>query len=99
MPLLICCGILFPGLARADDPMSDAEWAYAQAFGKAAICATLNDYPTEAGVYGIASGISEDGFTPEAVAHIVNYSVETWCPQHWPLLQRMGRRARHEMAA
>lgn len=29
-----------------------------------------------------------------AAADVLNYSVKTYCPRHWPLLMQIGRAAR-----
>jgi hypothetical protein len=97
MPVLIFMVILFPGLARADD-ITGPERAYAQKYGAGAICPTIAEYPTEAGVFGVVEGIHLDGWDYPSAVNIVNVSVATWCPAYWPLLERIGRRARHEQA-
>jgi hypothetical protein len=96
-PLLIFCGILFPGLARADGYLSAAELAYAEKWGYT-ICGLIATYPTEAGVLRVAGAVHVDGWDDESTADIVNASVHELCPEWWPLLEQIGRRGRHEMA-
>lgn len=98
---LIMTGMLLPSLlfgpeARADGVVSDAEFAYIQTYGASAVCPTLDRFPSEAGVMGIASGIMDDGFAPDSAVDIINASVSNFCPKYWPLLQAIGAQARAE---
>ena len=80
--------------ARADGVLSDVEYAYSTVWGPTAICPVIDEYPTEAGVLGVAKGIVADGFTADSAVDIINEAVYDWCPRHWPLLQAIGRAAR-----
>jgi hypothetical protein len=82
--------------AHADGVLSDVEYAYVVVYGAAAVCPTLDDHPSKAGVFGIAEGIMDDGFDVDSAADIINASVREYCPRHWPLLQRIGAAARGE---
>lgn len=82
--------------ARADGVLSNVEWAYVQAYGAAAVCPTIDLFPTEAGVMGVMAGIAEDGFTGDSAVDIINESVSSYCPRHWPLLQAIGAKYRGE---
>jgi hypothetical protein len=84
------------GQARADGYISDTECAYINTYGASAVCATISQFPTEAGVMGVAQGIIQDGFTADSAVDIVNASVSEFCPSHWPLLQAIGAKARGE---
>lgn len=99
---LITTGMLLPYLlfgsppARADGVISDVEWAYIQAYGAGAVCTTIDEFPSEAGVMGVAQGIMDDGFNGDSAVDIINASVSTYCPSHWPLLQAIGAKSRGE---
>jgi len=84
------------GVARADGVISNAEFAYIQAYGAGAVCPTIDEYPTPGGVMGVMQGIVQDGFTPDSAVDIINASVQQYCPSHWPLLQAIGAAARGE---
>lgn len=84
------------GYARADGVVSDAEFAYINTYGAGAVCATIDEFPTQAGVFGVGQGIIDDGFTADSAVDIINASVAAFCPQHWPLLQAIGAQARGE---
>lgn len=85
-------GLLLAPPAHADGVISNVERAYVQAYGASAVCPTIADYPSEAGVMGIAQGIMEDGFAADSAVDIINASVGTYCPKFWPLLQAIGAR-------
>lgn len=92
-PLLIVpVGLASP--ARADGTISDTEFAYIQMYGASAVCPTIDDYPTPAGVLGVEQGIEHDGFTADDAVDIINVSVHEYCPSHWPLLVAIGKAAR-----
>lgn len=82
--------------ARADGVISDTEFAYIQTYGAGAVCKTISTFPNEGGVMGVAAGIVDDGFNPDAAVDIINASVSAYCPQHWPLLQAIGAESRGE---
>lgn len=69
------------------DPVSPNVASYAIS-NAAAVCATLDDYPTLDGVAAVAYGINGDGFTFHEAGQIIALSVESKCPRHLPLLQR-----------
>lgn len=85
--------ILLATPAKADGYLDMDETIYVEAFA-GAVCATLDDYPSLAGVMGIVQAIQEDGFTADNAVDIVNSSVANNCDEYWPLLQAVGRAAR-----
>jgi len=55
-----------------------------------AVCDTLDDYPSQGGLTGIATAIMEDtGFSPYDTGRIIALAVTVECPRHIPLLQRI----------
>ncbi|QZT61286.1 DUF732 domain-containing protein [Mycolicibacterium austroafricanum] len=56
-----------------------------------AVCATLDEFPTFAGILGIGSGIVEDtGWTYREAGRIVAMSVIISCPRHSALVERFA---------
>lgn len=84
------------GVARADGVLSQDEAAYVLAYGAGAICPVIDEYPSPAGVLGVASAIAEGGFAADDAADIINAAVLKYCPRHWSMLVAMGRVARGE---
>lgn len=92
---LIAAGLTAPEV-KADGILSATEAAYVLAYGEVAVCATLDDYPSTAGVLGVADGIMDDGFTADNAIDIINASVMEYCPRHWPMLVQIGKEARRQ---
>lgn len=90
---LLGAALYYASPAKADGMLSTDEQVYVQMYGNA-VCLTLNEYPSYSGVLGIAEVIISDGFAPDDAVDIVNSAVSTYCDQHWPLLQAIGRAAR-----
>jgi hypothetical protein len=91
--------VLGTGVARADGYVDSAEHSYIIAYGPTAICPILDQFPSTAGVLGVAQGIVNDGFSPDNAVDIINAAVWEYCPRHWSLLERIGAEARGEIAA
>jgi hypothetical protein len=83
----------FASPARADGYLDDDEMVYAEMYGPA-VCSTLDDYRSLAGVMGIASAITDDGFAQDSAIDVINASVQGYCPEHWSLLQAIGKASR-----
>jgi hypothetical protein len=66
--------------------------AYAAQYG-GAVCATLDEYPTINGVYGIGQSIMEDGLTAYQAGQVIGLSVLEICPQHIDLMQNFAAAA------
>lgn len=81
-------------VSRADGFLDEDEQVFVELYGEDAVCPTITEYRSMAGVMGVAEVIVDRGFTPDAAVDIINASVEVYCPQHWPLLQAIGRAAR-----
>ncbi|BDY33203.1 hypothetical protein [Mycolicibacterium mageritense] len=92
-------GYIATPAARADGVLSDTESAYVLAYASTAVCPTIAEYPSKAGVLGVAQAIMDDGFAADSAVDIINASVQDYCPKYWPLLQRIGAQARGEQAA
>jgi hypothetical protein len=82
--------------ANADGVLDTAEIRYIEAYGASAICPVLDEFPSKAGVFGVAEGIVDDGFSPDNAVDIINTAVWEYCPRHWSLLEGIGAEARGE---
>ena len=51
-----------------------------------AVCATLDSYPSVAGIEGIGQAIMDDGLTPQAAGEVVTRAIVGWCPEYVPVL-------------
>ena len=98
--LLMACSaflgaaLYFASPARADGYLDEDEQVFVELYGADAVCTTITEYRSLAGITGIAEVIVEEGFTPDGAVDIINASVEVFCPQHWPLLVAIGKAAR-----
>ena len=81
-------------VARADGFLDEDEQVFVELYGEPAVCATLTEYRSLSGVMGVTEAIIDEGFPPDGAVDILNASVQAFCPQHWPLLQAIGRAAR-----
>ena len=81
-------------VARADGFLDEDEQVFVELYGADAVCPTITEYRSLAGVMGVAEVIVDRGFAPDAAVDIINASVQAYCPQHWPLLQAVGKAAR-----
>jgi hypothetical protein len=93
---MLAAAIITTGVAKADGVLSDTEAAYVMAYGAGAVCPTIAEYPSMAGVMGVAQGIMADGFTADSAVDIINASVAAYCDRYRPLLQALGAEARGE---
>jgi hypothetical protein len=80
--------------ARADGVLTQSEQAYGDIYGESVICSTIDAYPSVGGVMGVTEALIKDGLPGDSAADVLNYSVKTYCPRHWPLLMQIGRAAR-----
>jgi hypothetical protein len=86
-PIILFVGLVAGGLLAPDAHASPVE-DYA-AINAGRVCATLDDFPSVAGVTGVVQGVMEDGgFTPYDAGRIVGMAVMGWCPEHLPELRR-----------
>ena len=67
----------------------NASIAYAETYGQA-VCATLDDFPTFSGIFGVGQAIMDDGLSARQAGYAVALSVGEFCPRHLPLLQRFS---------
>jgi hypothetical protein len=88
----------FAARANADGFIDEAEASYINRWGPTAICPVIDQFPSTAGVLGVAEGIVEDGFSADGAVDIINTAVWEYCPRHWALLERIGAEARGELA-
>lgn len=80
--------IMLAAPAKADtDPVA---YAYAAQYGSA-VCQTLDEYPSEAGILGVGEAIIEDGLTSFQAGEVVYHSVSEICPQHLGLVLNWAR--------
>ena len=85
--------LYFSTPARADGYLSPDEEVFVSLYGEGAVCRTITEYRTP-GVLGALEVIIDEGFSPDDAVDIVNSSVESFCPEHWSLLQAIGKAAR-----
>lgn len=71
------------------DPALDYASLYA-----GAVCSTLDEYPSIAGVTGIGQAIHEDGLSFYDAGRAVGIAVAVECPRHQPLLDAFVATAR-----
>ena len=76
-----------PARADIDDP---AVTAYAAHYG-GAVCQTLDEYPTDAGILGVGQGIMEHGFTAFQAGEVIYLSVDDICPRHMALVRSFAK--------
>jgi hypothetical protein len=97
MPVLIFCGILFPGLARADDTLTAKELLYAQQYGAALVCDVLHADLSINGIHRVVHLIEVHGPWSEASAtRIADKAIYTMCPHYVPTLQRLINQANRQ---
>ncbi len=73
-------------ISFAPPAKADAAYSYAAHYG-AAVCNTLDEYPTVDGVLGVGYAIVEDGLTAYDAGRAIFYSVADVCPRHLGLLR------------
>jgi hypothetical protein len=87
--------ITVPGLAHADGHLTGYEQNIGDIEGHD-ICAFLDEENitisrvTSIGVYLM----DEDALSADSAGDVINYAVETYCPQHWATLVAIGKAAR-----
>lgn len=85
-------------VARADGILNATELEYVDTYGWTVVCLPLNKFPTPAMVATVVGSVMQDGFTADSAVDVVNAAVAVECPQHWPLLVRVGEMARGQQA-
>lgn len=82
-------GLLAAGSVTVATPAhADPVENYA-ALNAGAVCSTLDEFPTVAGVTGVVQGVMEDsGFSPYDAGRVVATAVLASCPAHITELQR-----------
>ena len=73
-------------ISFAPPAKADAAYSYAAQYG-AAVCTTLDEYPTIDGVLGVGSAIIKDGLTAYDAGRAIFYAVADVCPRHLGLLR------------
>jgi Protein of unknown function (DUF732) len=87
---------LFLGVALAmatralGDPTAEPKVVTYATTNAAAVCATLDEYPTVPGVAGLVGAVMKDGFTPYQAGEIIALAVEKRCPNHIQLLEEFS---------
>lgn len=84
--LALAVATILAPTAAADEP-STTVVAYTATFG-GIVCDVLDDYPTPAGVIGIAQAIQDDGLSAYEAGQVIGLSVAEICPRHLRLMQR-----------
>lgn len=57
------------------------------------ICSVLDDVPTPGGVYGVALGLIDQGYTAYAAGQKIAEAVTGTCPEHLPEVMEFARSA------
>lgn len=57
------------------------------------ICTVLDEYPSPDGVLGVALGLVDNGYTPEAAGEKVATAVLGTCPEHLPAVVEFANSA------
>lgn len=81
----IGCLTLLAFAPNANADIDSEAYAYAAHYA-GAVCTTLDDYPSTAGMLGIMQAIVEDGLTYYQAGQAVALSVTESCPRHAYLL-------------
>ena len=89
--------VLLATPAKADGYLNTDEQIFVEMHYDA-VCSTITSYPSLGGVSGVSRAIQEQGFSADSSVDIINASVQAFCPEHWPLLQAIGRAARASVA-
>ena len=85
MPLALFLVVTAAGLAgQAHADMGDAVAI------ERAVCSTLSEYPSAAGVAGIGKALEEQGASSREAAEVIVLSVHDYCPGYMPLLERIA---------
>lgn len=87
----LTAGVVLAAAPAKADP-DGASIAYASIYGDA-VCETLDEYPTVAGVYGVGQAIVEDGLTARQAGVVVALSVREICPRHMNLIDQIAAQA------
>lgn len=79
MPLLLAAGILLPGLTAPD------------AAAAPSVCASLAKSPTVGTVEQLVFVFVAEGFTGYEAGTIIGLTVQSSCPQFFPVLERFAQ--------
>jgi hypothetical protein len=82
--LIAAATIIVAAPAKADPDRVSLD--YAQRYGWA-VCATLDDFPSFAGVVGVGESINDDGLSWRQAGYVLAVSVSDRCPRHLALLK------------
>lgn len=78
-------------LVSAPSAHADRVDDYVAAYGQAAICPVLDEYPTNAGILGILNHLVEsENFTSYSAGMVIAHSVTLFCPRHIPVLRKFA---------
>jgi hypothetical protein len=78
-------------LVSAPSAHADRVDDYVAAYGQAAICPVLDEYPTNAGILGILNHLVEsENFTSYSAGMVIAHSVILFCPKHIPVLRKFA---------
>lgn len=87
------CVVLLASTPTAKADPDAGVYAYAATYG-GAVCEVLDEYPSFAGMYGIASAINEqDGLSFHQAGQVIAISVMEICPRHLSLVKRFAESA------
>ena len=96
MALFGCILVMLSAPHAQADPDSMV-YAYAATFG-GAVCETLDEYPSFAGIYGIGDAIAEDGLTYHQAGQVIAIAAMEICPRHLALVKAFAKSSPGEYA-
>lgn len=76
--------------AKADPDPDAAVVAFAAHYGSA-VCETLDDFPSSAGILGVGEAIHDQGLSYRQAGQVIWLSVDDICPRHRGLVDRFAR--------
>jgi hypothetical protein len=91
MALMACLGVIVYAASAHADPDDPEVVAYASHYA-GAVCSTLADYPSVAGLRGILDAVEDDGLSARQSVQAVALSVYEVCPRYSYLLDLFVKR-------
>jgi hypothetical protein len=100
MPLLLFCGILFPGLARADGALTAQERTYSQQYGSSLVCDVLNADLSIRGIRRVVQLIEVHGpWSEQSAKRIADTAIYTLCPEFAAPVRKIVDQANRQQLA
>ncbi len=86
---LITAATIIAAPAKADPDRVSVD--YAQRYGWA-VCATLDEFPSFAGLIGVGESIYDDGLSWRQAGQVLAVSVADQCPRHLQMMNAFANR-------